>query len=140
MFSSAFLTEPTPDQISAITGLYRAEGWWEGKADDPERVAKIVTGSHGFLVVTIDDKIIAMGRAISDGSSDAYIQDVTVETRYRGQGIGTEIIRRLVRRLNGDGLEWIGLIAEKNSHLFYERLGFLPMRDSVPMLKMKNET
>lgn len=137
MLAFAFLTEPTPEQIRSITVLYRAEGWWSGKADDPGLIARIVAGSHGFLVATIDGRIVGMGRAISDGTSDAYIQDVTVETRHRGEGIGTEIIRRLVRRLNDDGLEWIGLIAEKNSHLFYERLGFLPMRDSVPMLRVK---
>jgi spermidine synthase len=76
-----------------------------------------------------------MGRALSDGVSDAYIQDVTVKKPYRGQGIGTQIIQKLVERLNADGLEWIGLIAEKNSHKFYRRLGFKKMPNSVPMLK-----
>ena len=137
MFTYAFLADPTPDQVREITLLYRKEGWWSEEKDNPEMVARIVAGSHCFLVATTDDEIVGMGRALSDRASDAYIQDVTVKKSYRGRGIGTTIIETLVRRLNSDGLEWIGLIAEKNSHKFYERLNFKQMPNSVPMLKTR---
>jgi len=52
-----------------------------------------------------------MGRAISDGISDAYIQDVTVLSEFRGQGIGTGIVQEILKQLRDDGLQWIGLIA-----------------------------
>ncbi len=135
MLTYTYLAEPTPNQINEITLLYRLEGWWSKESDDPEMVAQIISGSHCFMIVTKDDVTIGMGRALSDGVSDAYIQDVTVKKSYRGQGIGTQIIQKLVERLNTDGLEWIGLIAEKNSHKFYKRLGFKKMPHSVPMLK-----
>ena len=111
------------------------EGWWSSEFDAPDLVADIVAGSHCFLLVSQGDQIVGMGRAFSDGVSDAYIQDVTVKQEYRGQGIGTMIVQKLVERLNADGLAWVGLIAEKNSHKFYERLGFVRMPNSVPMLK-----
>ena len=139
MLTYTFLNKPTPEQIANITEMYRLEGWWYQDADDPKTVAGIVAGSHCFLLVTKAGDTIGMGRALSDGTSDAYIQDVTVKKPFRGQGIGTQIIRKLVERLNADGLEWIGLIAERNSHAFYERLGFNKMPKSVPMLKMKAE-
>ncbi|QTA87579.1 GNAT family N-acetyltransferase [Desulfonema magnum] len=132
-----FLSDPMPEQISQITALYRAEGWWTADAsDNPEMVAGIIAGSHCFMVATIGDEIIGMGRAISDRASDAYIQDVTVKDAYRDQGIGSEIIKLLVERLQGDGLCWIGLIAERGSHEFYMGLGFEKMPDSTPMLKI----
>ena len=137
MLRYTYLAEPTPDQINEIILLYRLEGWWSKESDDPEMVAQIISGSHCFMIVTRDDETIGMGRALSDGVSDAYIQDVTVKKPYRGQGIGTQIIQKLVERLNADGLKWIGLIAEKNSHKFYRRLGFKKMPNSVPMLKME---
>jgi len=137
MFTYTYLADPTPDQIREITLLYRGEGWWSEEKDNPEMVARIVSGSHCFLVATKGDEIVGMGRALSDCASDAYIQDVTVKKSYRGRGIGTTIIETLVRRLNSDGLEWVGLIAEKNSHKFYERLNFKKMPNSVPMLKTK---
>lgn len=111
------------------------EGWWTNTPDDPDLVARIIAGSHCFMIVTSGSEIIGMGRAMSDGASDAYIQDVTVKKTCRGQGTGTRIIEKLVERLHQDGLDWIGLIAEKNSYQFYERLGFKKMPNSVPMLK-----
>ena len=133
MLSFTFLIDPTTEQIAAITRLYRQEGWWSPEPDNPDLVAGIVRGSHCFLTAVQGNEIVAMGRAISDGVSDAYIQDVTVAPSYRGKGVGTTIIRKLVERLNEDGLEWIGLIAEKNSYHFYERIGFTRMTDSEPM-------
>jgi len=129
--------KPTPDQNSDIICLYCAEGWWSKGTDDAALVDRIVAGSHCFLIVKKGSEIIGMGRALSDGVSDAYIQDVTVNKNFRGQGIGTKIIQKLVERLHSDGLKWIGLIAEKSSHPFYEQLGFKKMSDSVPMLKIK---
>ena len=96
----------------------------------------IIAGSHLFMVACKGDEIVGMGRALSDRSSDAYIQDVTVKSEYRSQGIGTTIIRELVRRLRSDGIEWIGLIAERGSHGFYARLGFKEMPNALPMLKL----
>ena len=98
-------------------------------------VARIVAGSHFFMIATAGDKIIGMGRAISDGVSDAYIQDVVVEQAFRGNRIGSALVGRLVDALKRDGIEWIGLIAEKGSRKFYDSLGFGPMAGAVPMLK-----
>jgi spermidine synthase len=98
-------------------------------------VGKIIKGSHCFVAALEDRRIIGMGRAISDRASDAYIQDVTVADAFRGRGIGSQIIHQLISRLQADGLGWIGLIAEKNSHPFYQRLGFVTMPDAAPMLR-----
>lgn len=75
-----------------------------------------------------------MGRAISDRISDSYIQDVTVQENFRGRGVGTRIVRMIIERLHKDGIYWIGLIAEKGSHGFYEPIGFKKMPDSIPMI------
>ncbi len=73
MFDFIFLNHPTPNQIKQITGLYRMAGWWTQEADDPDLVARIVAGSHCFLIVSKETEIVGMGRAISDSASDAYI-------------------------------------------------------------------
>jgi spermidine synthase len=136
----SFLTQPTDVQIDDILALYRLAGWWQPTgttASDRSLVRDIVGGSHCFLVATgalsPDAPIIGMGRSISDGASDAYIQDVVVVPADRGRGIATEIIGRIVDRLQEDGIDWIGLVAERNTQKLYEPLGFSPMADSVPM-------
>lgn len=133
-----FIMAPTAAQTCRLVDLYRSEGWWYADADpdaDARRLSDIVRGSHCFAVAEIDGDIVGMGRAISDRASDAYIQDVAVAGDRRGQGIGTAIVDALVKRLESDGLSWIGLIAERHSEPFYTRLGFAPMLDATPLLK-----
>lgn len=128
--------DPIPDtRIDQIITLYRQAGWWKNPGADRDHVRRIITGSHCFLVAMENDKLVGMGRVISDGESDTYIQDVTVKTTCRKKGIGTQIVKRLVEQIEADGLKWIGLIAERNTHEFYERIGFKKMPDSIPMLK-----
>ncbi|MDD5723926.1 MAG: GNAT family N-acetyltransferase [Syntrophales bacterium] len=137
MLDYSFIEQPAADEISQITDLYRGEDWWKQEGDNPEMIRLIVTGSHCFLVVRHEGRIIGMGRAVSDGTSDAYLQDVTVVDFFRGKGIGTRIVDTLIGRLERDGIHWIGLIAERGSHPFYERLGFSIMENAVPMLRVK---
>ena len=135
MIDYSYLETPAQSDIHRLTELYRLAGWWMDEAENPSLVAGIVAGSHCFLVARQAQTIIAMGRAISDRISDAYIQDVTVDPAFRGQGIGSRMVAALVARLEADGIGWIGLIAERKTHPFYRPLGFSPMADSVPMLK-----
>ncbi len=135
MIEYSFLETPTRMDIDRLTELYRQAGWWTDEPDNPPLVAGIVAGSHCFLVARQAKTIIAMGRAISDRISDAYIQDVTVDPAFRRQGIGSRMVAALVARLEADGIGWVGLIAERKTHPFYRPLGFSPMADSVPMLK-----
>ena len=137
MLNFTFLVDPSSDQIRQITGLYHLAGWWgKNMPDDPSLVKQIIKGSHCVMAATEDEEIVGMGRAISDRASDAYIQDLTVINSYRGKGIGFEILKRLVSRLEEDGIKWIGLIAEGNSDGFYSHFGFKKMPDSMPMLKI----
>jgi aralkylamine N-acetyltransferase len=130
------LANPTNEQVKQIIALYRHEQWWSKDADDPDLVKGIIAGSHLFLAAIEDNVVVGMGRALSDRISDAYIQDITVQKEYRGRGIGTEIIRELIKRLRADGIEWIGLIAERGSHEFYSRIGFNKMSNAIPMLRI----
>ncbi len=134
MYNFSFLINPSPKQINQITDLYRQQGWWADADEDSDLVARIIAGSHCFIIAASEDEVIGMGRAISDGASDAYIQDVAVKDLYREHGIGTMIVKKLVARLHADGINWIGLIAEKDSYEFYESAGFKIMPHSKPML------
>lgn len=137
MPSYRFLLIPSSDQINSIISLYRMAGWWEKDApDNPDLVKRIIAGSHCFMVAIEGEEIVGMGRAISDRASDAYIQDLTVHERYRDMGLGTEIVKRILSRLEEDGIKWIALIAERNSHKFYEQIGYEIMPDSMPMIKI----
>ncbi len=123
-----------------ILELYRQPGWWQ-MDDNPEyleTVNTIIRDSFCFVIAKQGDKIVGMGRAISDGISDAYIQDVTVLQELRGQGIGKGIVKTLVDYMKARGLQWIGLISEPGYEKFYEGLGFKVMQNYTPFL-LSNE-
>ncbi|MFH0726998.1 MAG: GNAT family N-acetyltransferase [Pseudomonadota bacterium] len=129
-----FLTTPTRDQIHQILSLYESTGWWTPGPDAVDEALRLVDGSHCFLVAESKGEIVGMGRAISDRVSDAYIQDVAVGSDHKHQGIGSELVARIIKRLQEDGIGWIGLIAERNSYAFYREIGFSEMPDALPML------
>lgn len=133
-----FLQHPKDEQIRQIVELYRAQGWWQANDDAKEDlVAKLIAGSQCFVLAMEDETVVGMGRAISDGISDAYIQDVTVRLDRRKQGIGKMILRALVDRLHEDGIFWIGLISEPGSAGLYKGAGFQEMAGSIPMVMLK---
>lgn len=65
---------------------------------------------------------MGMGRSISDGVSDAYIQDVVVDKDFRRQGIGEAIIHRIVQFLLEHNIRWIALISEPGQKSFIAKL------------------
>lgn len=132
------LADPSEEQIRQIVGLYRGQGWWQPGDDRSERLAaRLIAGSHCFVIATEGDSIVGMGRVISDGVSDGYIQDLTVRPDRRKRGIGQLILRTLLSRLHASGINWIGLIAEPGSGNLYRRAGFLEMPGSLPMLMIR---
>lgn len=135
MFELSFLVHPTPNQKKQILDIYHSQGWWPKETNNPERISQILKSSHCFVLATSDKEVAGIGRALSDKTGDAYIHDVTVKKKFRKQGLGRKIVKKLIDRLKSDGLTWVALIAENNSHPFYEKEGFKIMEHSVPMFR-----
>ena len=134
MYQIKLLNSADDTALRQIVGLYRAAGWWWEEGDHLDFAIRLLRGSFCFYVAELDRKIVGIGRAISDGVSDAYIQDVTVDQKLRCQGIGTAIIRSIIADLRRHDIDWIGLIAERGTHPFYDKLGLTAMINAVPML------
>jgi ribosomal protein S18 acetylase RimI-like enzyme len=120
----------------AVKKLYRQAGWWSEKDETPDGslwIDAMVKGSFCFVGAFHRGKMIGMGRAISDGASDAYVQDVTVLKEFRGQGIGARIIRTIANFLSSRAIGWIGLVAEPGTQTFYQGLGFAVLEGYAPM-------
>lgn len=114
-FSAAALAE--------IRRFYLAAGWC-GEEDDETFLPPLFAGSEAVLSAWEDGRIVGVGRAISDGSSDAYIQDVVVAPEHRRRGIGAAIVNGLAARLRARGIGWIGLVGAPGTEAFYASLGF----------------
>ena len=98
----------SPEMTEEMTELYRQVGWLAPE-ESGAFIPRAMAGSTVALGVFDGSRLIGMGRAISDGVSDAYIQDIAVSPDYRKRGIG---------------IDWIGLVGEPGTEHFYEELGF----------------
>lgn len=117
-----------------IMELYKSGGWWKDSYD-PSGIKSLINGSFAFAVV-VDKKTkkaIGMGRIISDGVSDAYIQDLVIHHDFRSKGIGKKLTKFLLDYCVSKNLHWIGLIAEPDQDGFYSKIGFKQMNNYVPM-------
>lgn len=97
------------------------EGW--PNPPSPERHLEILKAAR-YVVLAIDDvsgRVIGFVYAISDGVLCAYIPLLEVLPEYRKQGIGRELVKRLLERLSGYYM--IDLICDDGLRPFYEQLG-----------------
>lgn len=121
-----------------LIDLYKEGGWWNEGLTERDNLPVLVKNSFCFMVVkNHEGRIIGMGRVISDGVSDGYIQDVIVSNKYRNKGIGKELVIKLRDHCLKKGLSWIGLIAEPGTKGFYAKLGFSEMQNYIPMILKK---
>ncbi len=118
--------------IIDLVALYEDATWWD-KDDSTDYLDTMVTNSFCFVGAFDNEKMIGMGRAISDGCSDAYIQDIIVLSKYRKHGIGNKIVKKIVVFLKESKISWIGLIGEPGTESFYEKLNFKKMKNYIPM-------
>ena len=122
-------------QEKDIIELYKAGNWWKENYDS-SKIKPMIKNSYAFALA-IDNssgKTVGMGRLISDGISDAYIQDLVVLDEYRGRKIGQRIINKLIDHCKKNGILWIGLIAEPGNVGFFSKFNLKPMKNHTPML------
>lgn|SRR5512135_1055666 len=114
------------DQLSV---LFNAVGW-ERRTANRDRLAQLVRGSLWVVSALADGKLVGFARAVSDGATNAYVSTVAVLPGYQGQGIGREIMRRLIA--GHDGIQFV-LHANANAYPFYLHLdlGFEPMSNML---------
>jgi len=112
-----------PEFLRAAARLYRIAGW-VSEDDECAFLASALRNSCVVCAAYSGGELIGMGRALGDGVSDAYIQDVVVDLAFRRRGVGGAIVKRLVSELRGRGVDWIGLVGAPGTDGFYRELGF----------------
>jgi len=108
-------------------------GFFEGWPNPPSSSTHLkILRQSDHIVLAFDneaDRVAGFINAVSDGVLSAYIPLLEVLQEYRGRGIGGELVRRMLRQL--DGLYMIDLTCDKDKFPFYERFG---MRQSTGMM------
>lgn len=97
----------------------------------PEKHRELLEKSD-YRILAIDEtteEVVGFITAISDHVLSAYIPLLEVLAAYQGQGIGAELVRRILEKLNQ--FYMVDLLCDPDLQPYYERLG---MRRSSGML------
>jgi ribosomal protein S18 acetylase RimI-like enzyme len=93
----------------------------------------VFTNSRFRCFVFDAGKLIAAGRALSDGADCSYICDVAVLPDYQGHGLGKQVVNRLVELSRGH--KKIILYAVPGKEGFYRKLGFERMLTAMAIFE-----
>ena len=68
---------------------------------DAKTQRTVFENSYVTIFIKTDEKLIGVGRAISDGITHAAIFNIAVRDEYRGHGIGKRIVDEILKRVEG---------------------------------------
>ena len=86
----------------------------------PEQLRLSFEHSYAVCFARTGSEIVGTGRVLSDGVCNAYVVDVWTYTPFRRRGIGREMMRRLLARLEG---QHVYLFSDAQGD-FYRAIGF----------------
>jgi len=122
-------TEPiNPEQLIK---LYKQTGW--ANTRNPLDVQQMLDRCHFTLGVWDEDHLIGFARVITDDRYRALIDDVVVDSAYRSQGIASEMLDKMLKRMQH--IEEIMLDCAPDLEGFYGRFGFQTKESSSLLLK-----
>jgi ribosomal protein S18 acetylase RimI-like enzyme len=122
-------------ELTSIDGywsLFESTGW-----NRQYRIKKVdlatVLERTWYMVTAYDgQRLVGIGRIVSDGLLHAMIYDLITDPGYRGKGIATEILRRLVARCREARVRDIQLFCADGAQEFYEKRGFRARPSGAP--------
>ena len=97
----------------------------------PERHYELLRGSTHFIVALDGEKAVGFITALSDGVNSSFIPLLEVLPEYQGRGIGSELLRRMLIKL--DDIVNVDLTCDPDMQPFYEQ--FKMLRSSGMILR-----
>jgi GNAT superfamily N-acetyltransferase len=117
-------TDPALLDLDVVHGYLREAYWSPGVARDV--VERSIARSLSFGLYAPDGAQAGFARAVTDGATFAWIADVFVLEPHRGRGLGVWLMQTVLAHPDLQGPRRI-VLATKDAHGLYERLGFTPL-------------
>lgn len=105
----------------AVADLRQSVGW-----NRMERELADVRLHNAFHLCCFDgDRLVGYAAVVSNGVTDAYIQDLMVHPDYQQQSIGRQLMQRTLERLRNEGIYMVSIIYGGAAlQKYYEEFGF----------------
>jgi N-acetylglutamate synthase-like GNAT family acetyltransferase len=110
------------DEIVEILKLNNQYGFPE--VDGPEAMKRVKACSAAvFLICEIDGRVVGVVRGNYDGSR-AMVHQLSVHPAYQKQGIGTALVKEIVKRFRQMGAPTVSATVTEESLPFWQKAGF----------------
>jgi len=129
---------------SALEDINRVNGQLhEGRVGTIEDLQALLANENNTMIVAKDgDKIIGIATLYvfpKIGKRGAYIEDVVVDSAYRGQGLGEKIVREIIavaREKKADSVYLTSRPVHAAAHKLYQKVGFDTKDTTVFTMKL----
>ena len=111
-----------------ILPLYKSVGW-RNYYEHPEMLPKAYAASLCILGAYEGEKLVGILRAVGDGHSILFIQDILVYPEYQHRGIGTALVKAVLEQYPHVYQIELATDNTEKTVSFYKSLGFRPMEE-----------
>lgn len=124
--------------IEQLHVLYQNESWSKGRSLEETRH---VVRSSQLCVALIDREgnLAAFSRVLTDTIFKALIFDVIVNEKYRGEGLGAELINTIKKHQLLARVKHFELYCLEELNNFYEKFGFSTDVSNMRLMRYINE-
>ncbi|HGA0998446.1 TPA: GNAT family N-acetyltransferase [Streptococcus suis] len=124
--------------FQAVLEIYDSVGW-TNYTDRPTMLQKALEHSLLVLAAFDSDRLVGLLRAVGDGHSIVFIQDILVLPTYQRQGIARQLLEQAIAYF--PGIYQLHLLTDntEKTRSFYEAIGFTAVDslDSVAYTYLK---
>lgn len=120
---------PSPSELH---DLYQSVGWFAYTRHMDQLVRGVARSTFVLTARNEQGKLIGLVRALSDGETIVYVQDLLVSPDHQRQGVGRALLLRLLHETKG--IRQTVLITDDTASLraFYESCGLTEAHDQQP--------
>lgn len=111
--------------------LYDTTGWGPIERDE-SFYQRALQGSWFMCCGYAGDQLVGFGRVISDGGLHAFITEMIIAPEFQGNGLGRNLLDRLVAHCLAHGVTDIQLFCAEGKADFYVKGGFTARAISRP--------
>ena len=133
---SITLSEQLPDKHEYFS-LFITTGWNDEYQASPDELEKANQNSWLTISAYDENKLVGFGRVVTDFVLHAMIFDMIILPEYQGQGVGTMILKSLVKKCQDQGIRDIQLFCAKGKRPFYEKNGFETRAEDAPGMQLR---
>ena len=110
--------------LEEVLSLYEAVGW-TNYTQNPTMLKEAYKNSlHILGALNEEGKLLGVLRAVGDGASILFIQDILVYPAYQHQGIGTALLQKTLEKYKHVYQIQLATDDSKKTVSFYESNGF----------------